>query len=62
MHWLTSTDHMALAGMIISSATVIAGFSMRRKRRAGIQPPYSGEMAALITVMIVGIGLVVFGR
>jgi hypothetical protein len=53
---------MALAGMIISSATVIAGFSMRRKRRAGIQPPYSGEMAALITVMIVGIGLVVFGR
>jgi Na+-translocating ferredoxin:NAD+ oxidoreductase RnfA subunit len=61
MHWVTSTDHMALAGMIISSATVIAGFSIRRKRKAGIPPPYSGEMAALITVGIVGIALVVFG-
>jgi Na+-translocating ferredoxin:NAD+ oxidoreductase RnfA subunit len=61
MHWVTSTNHMGLAGMIISSATVIAGFSMRRKQKAGIPPPYSGEAAALIIVGIVGIALVVFG-
>jgi hypothetical protein len=53
---------MGLAGMLMGSTTAIVGFRMRRKQKAGIPPPYSGEMAALITVMIVGIALVVFGR
>ena len=61
MHLVTSTDHMALAGIIIGFTTAIVGFRMQRKRKAGIPPPYSGEVAALITVGIVGIALVVFG-
>jgi hypothetical protein len=62
MHWLTSTRHMALAAIIMSSATVIVNFNIWRKRKAGVPPPYSGEMAAMITIMVVGIALVVFGR
>jgi len=62
MHWVTSTDHKGLAGMLMGSTTAIVGFSMRRKWKAGMPPPYSGEVAALITVMIVGIALVVSGR
>jgi hypothetical protein len=53
---------MGLAGMLMGSTTAIVGFSIHRKRKAGIPPPYSGEVAALITVMIVGVALVVFGR
>lgn len=61
MHWVTSTNHMALVGMVFGFATAIVGFSMRRKRKAGIPPPYSGEVAVLFAVLIVGIALVVFG-
>jgi Na+-translocating ferredoxin:NAD+ oxidoreductase RnfA subunit len=61
MDWVTSINHMALVGGGFSLASLIVGFSVQRKRKAGIPPPYSGEMAALITVGIVGIALVVFG-
>jgi hypothetical protein len=52
---------MALVGMVFGLATAIVGFSMRRKRKAGIPPPYRGEVAVLFAVLIVGIALVVFG-
>jgi hypothetical protein len=52
---------MALVGGIFGLTTAIVGFSMQRKRKAGIPPPYSGEVAVLLTVLIVGIGVVVFG-
>jgi hypothetical protein len=61
MHWVKSINHMALVGGVVGLATAIVGFSVQRKRKAGIPPPYSGEMAVLITVMIVGIALIVFG-
>jgi hypothetical protein len=61
MHWVTSINHMALVGMVFGLATAIVGFRMQRKRKAGIPPPYSGEVAVLLAVMIVGIALMVFG-
>jgi hypothetical protein len=61
MHWVTSANHMALVGMVIGFTTAIVGLSMRRKRQAGIPPPYRGEVAVLLAVLIVGIAMVVFG-
>jgi hypothetical protein len=52
---------MALVGGVFGLTTAVAGFSVQRKRKAGIPPPYSGEVTVLIAVMIVGIAVVVFG-
>jgi hypothetical protein len=61
MHWVTGTNHMALVGGILGLTTAIVGFRAQRKQKAGIPPPYSGEVAVLLAVMIVGIAVVVFG-
>jgi hypothetical protein len=61
MNWVTSTNHMALVGGIMGLTTAITGFSMQRKRKAGISPPYRGEVVVLLSVLIVGIAVVVFG-
>ena len=63
MHWIyTNVDHLTVPfGILLSLISAFIGFTIQRKRKAGLTPPYIPNGVRIIATLIVMVGLVFFG-
>jgi hypothetical protein len=63
MHWVyTNINHFTIPlAMLLGLMSAFIGFTVQRKRKAGIPPPYFPEGFRIAAILFLVIGAIFFG-